>query len=135
MAETIFTKIINRDIPGHFVYEDEQCAVILDKFPAVPGQCLVIPKEPVDYIFNLDQATYTHIWNVAAQIAHALDTVYQPLRTCAVVEGFDVPHTHIKLYPITEDLKPLGQHLHMGAEASDDVLTHAAEEIKAALTS
>ena len=49
MSESIFTKIINRDIPAHFVYEDDHCVAILDKFPAVKGQTLVIPKKKMPF--------------------------------------------------------------------------------------
>jgi histidine triad (HIT) family protein len=53
---TIFTKIINREIPAQFVYEDDVCVVIMDKFPVVTGQALIIPRVEIDYFFNLDES-------------------------------------------------------------------------------
>lgn len=133
MAESIFTKIINREIPGHFIYEDDVCVVILDKFPTVPGQSLVIPKQEVDYTFDLDDATYEHIFAVAKKIAHASDMALNTARTCLVVEGFEVPHVHIKMYPLKDEHRPLGERVKMGAEASDEELFAIAEKIRAAL--
>lgn len=133
MSETIFTKIINREIPGHFVYEDDTCVAILDKFPAVAGQTLVIPKQQIDYAFALDVATYQHLSTIAQRVARALDTVFQTERTCMVVEGFEVPHAHIKLYPVL-DTTPLGKVLPHTTEADDGTLAAQAEKIIAALT-
>jgi len=127
---TIFEKIIAREIPAHFVYEDEQCAVILDRFPAVPGQVVIITKEPVDYFFELDDELVAHLLRVAKRVAKALDKTFNTVRTCLVIEGLEVPHTHIKLYPITE--KKLNTS--PGPEADDETLAKQAEEIKRALT-
>jgi histidine triad (HIT) family protein len=132
---SIFSKIIAREIPGHFIYEDEVCVAILDKFPAVPGQTLVIPKQEINYIVNLDDAAYQHLFAIAKLIAIALDTAYETERTCMVVEGFEVPHVHIKLYPMTSNEVPLGQLLPGGTMADDTVLEKEAEKIIAALTS
>lgn len=133
MSESIFTKIINREIPAEFVYEDDQCVVILDRFPTVTGQSLVIPKQEIDYAFDLDDATYTHIFAVAKKIALASDKALDTARTCLVVEGFDVPHVHIKVYPLTEADRPLGAKIALGKEATDETLKEVAEKIIAAL--
>jgi histidine triad (HIT) family protein len=101
--DTIFTKIINKKIPGYFVYEDDVCVAIMDAFPSVPGQILVIPREPVDYVFDLSADIYQHIFTVSQKIAKVLDQVFETSRTCIVVEGFEVPHTHIKLYPLSKE--------------------------------
>lgn len=129
IMSTIFTKIINREIPAHIVYEDDVCIVILDKFPAITGQTLIIPRNPVDYYFDLDDETLVHLLAVSKKIAKALDTVYQTLRTCLVIEGFEVPHVHIKLYPRTTV-----SHEWKGTEmASDETLATEAEKIRQAL--
>jgi histidine triad (HIT) family protein len=96
---SIFTKIINREIPGQFVYEDEHCVVLMDKFPVVVGQTLIISKIEVDYLFDLPDDTYAHLFAVAKIIAKASDVAFGTIRTCLMVEGFEVPHVHIKLYP------------------------------------
>jgi histidine triad (HIT) family protein len=126
---SIFTKIIRREIPGHFIYEDETCVVILDKFPAVKGQSLVIPKKEVDYAFDLDEETYLHLTKIAKRIAQASDRALGAVRTCLVIEGFDVPHVHIKLYPLMDTHTPLGSIMPTGKEASDEELAIVATQI------
>jgi len=103
MEDTIFTKIIKNEIPVPRIYEDEHCIVILDKFPAVQGQTLIIPKQQEPYVFNLSDDVYSHIFSIAKKVSIALDKTYSPIRTCLLVEGFEVPHTHIKLYPTQEE--------------------------------
>lgn len=130
---SIFTKIINREIPGHFIYEDEFCVAILDKFPAVKGQSLVIPKKDIDYAFDLDDDSYIHLFQIAKKIAKASDEALGAIRTCLVVEGFDVPHVHIKIYPMVDTEKALGAIMPNGKEATDEELTIVATQIMAAL--
>tara|TARA_B100000508_G_scaffold140940_1_gene144420 strand:+ start:1974 stop:2384 length:411 start_codon:yes stop_codon:yes gene_type:complete len=130
---TIFTKIIDREVPGFFVYEDDKCVAIMDRFPAVNGQVLVIPREEVGYIFALSTETYLHICKVSRMVAHALDDVFNTKRTCVVVEGFDVPHVHIRLYPMTSAEEPLGAVIVKQSEADTLLLTEQAEKVKAAL--
>lgn len=130
MSETIFSKIIRREIPAHFVLEDDVCVVVMDKFPSVKGQTLVIPKKEVDYIFDLDDATYQHLFKIAKQIAKASDAALKPKRTCLAVEGFEVPHVHIKIYPVTDISRGLGPYLSAGEMADDADLADLAESIK-----
>lgn len=132
---SIFTKIINREIPGHFIYEDDFCVAILDKFPAVKGQSLVIPKKDIDYAFDLDDDSYIHLFQIAKRIAKASDKALGAVRTCLVVEGFDVPHVHIKIYPMVDTSEALGSIMPKGKEASDDELAIVATQILAALES
>lgn len=130
---SIFTKIINREIPGHFIYEDDFCVVILDKYPAVKGQSLVIPKKDIDYAFDLDDDSYIHLFQIAKKIAKASDKALNAVRTCLVVEGFDVPHVHIKIYPMQDTEQALGAIMPQGKEASDEELSIVATQITAAL--
>ncbi|MFT7506991.1 MAG: histidine triad (HIT) family protein [Acidimicrobiales bacterium] len=133
MSTSIFTKIINREIPAHFIYEDEHCVVILDKFPAVRGQSLVIPKKHVDYAFDLDDDTYIHLFKAAKMIAKASDKALAAERTCLVVEGFDVPHVHIKIYPMQSTKKALGSIMPEGNEATEEDLAIVATQLIAAI--
>jgi histidine triad (HIT) family protein len=130
---SIFAKIMRREIPAHFLYEDEHCVAILDKFPAVKGQSLVIPKKHVDYAFDLDDDTYLHLFRVAKRIAKASDKALGAERTCLVVEGFDVPHVHIKIYPMQDTKEALGSIMPQGKEASDEDLKIVATQIIGAL--
>lgn len=130
MANSIFSKIIDREIPSQFVYEDDVCVVIMDKFPSTKGQTLVIPKKEVDYAFDLDDATYSHIFMVAKKIAMASDKAFRPKRTCLAIEGFEVPHVHIKIYPVYDISRGLGPYLASGEMADDEELAELAEQIK-----
>jgi histidine triad (HIT) family protein len=124
--DTIFQKIIKKEIPSVIVYEDDICIVIMDKFPSTEGQTLVIPKEAVDYVFDLNDETYNHILSVAKKVVKATDKALKPFRTCLVIEGFDVPHAHIKIYPVKEAVLSTK----MGEEKTDQELKKVAEEIK-----
>lgn len=133
MSDTIFTKIIKREIPGVFVFEDDICVVLMDKFPSVKGQTLVVPKKETDYIFDLDDETYAHIFRVAKKVALATDKALNPSRTCLAVEGFEVPHVHIKIYPVVDTSGGLGRYLTGGEMADDGELAQLAEKLKSAL--
>lgn len=126
---TIFSKIINREIPAHFVYEDEVCVVIMDKFPSVTGQVLVIPKAEIDYAFDLPDEVYQHLMIMAKKVAIALDIVFATERTCLVVEGFEVPHVHVKLFPIQEDGLNFKATIAKTIEGDDEELAMHAEKI------
>ncbi len=130
---TIFTKIINREVPGHFVFEDEHCVVLMDKFPAVAGQTLIVPKVEVDYIFDLEDALYKHLFDVVKRVSTASDKAFSAERTCLVVEGFEVPHVHIRLYPMTDTNKSLGSIIEETNEADDELLAKQAKKIAAEL--
>ncbi len=102
MEPSIFTKIIAGEVPGVIVWQDEHIIVLMDKFPAVAGQTLVIPKEQIDSLWDLPEELYTKLWSVARLTARAMDQAFSPRRVCVVVEGFEVPHAHIRLYPVPE---------------------------------
>lgn len=133
MPVSIFTKIINREIPAHFIYEDAHCVVILDRYPAVKGQTVVIPKKQIDYAFDLDDDTYIHLFKTAKMIAKASDRALNAERTCLVVEGFDVPHVHIKIYPMQDTKRALGAIMPEGIEADDAELAVVATQLIAAI--
>ena len=130
---TIFSKIIAREIPGHFVYEDDFCVVIMDKYPAVLGQSMVILKREVDYLFTLEDEEYGRLLFVAKHVALASDKAFGVSRSCLVVEGFEVPHVHIKIYPTPDTVTNLGNVMCERVEARDDNLAEQADVIKAEL--
>ncbi len=121
----IFCKILKKEIPSVKLYEDDLCMVILDKFPATKGQSLIIAKTHEPYILNLDDKTYNHLFQTAKKISRAIDKSLGTLRTCFVVEGFEVPHVHIRLHPAYE--KALKT---KGVEAADKDLAATAKKIK-----
>jgi histidine triad (HIT) family protein len=131
---TIFSQIINHEIPGFFVYEDELCVVIMDKYPAVVGQSMVILRREAPYIFDLTEDEYQHLFAVAKKVAKASDQVFKVDRSCLVVEGFEVPHVHIKIYPMPDTTTNLGNVMCERIRAHDEDLTQYAEQIGALMS-
>ena len=97
---SIFTKIINREIPAHIVAEDDDFLAFLDINPLVEGHCLVIPKTEVDYIFDLDDMTYVGLHVFCKKLARALKQAVTCQRIGTAVIGLEVPHTHVHLVPL-----------------------------------
>jgi histidine triad (HIT) family protein len=97
---SIFTKIINREIPGYIVAENEHAIAFLDINPLVKGHTLIVPKKEVDYVFDLDDETYTALQLFAKKVAKAIVQVIPCLRIGTAVIGLEVPHTHIHLVPL-----------------------------------
>ena len=126
---TIFSKIIAGEIPGFFVYQDEVCVVIMDKYPAVVGQSMVILRREVPYIFDLPDEEYQHLFSVAKRVAKASDGVFGVDRSCIVVEGFEVPHVHIKIYPMPNTTTNLGNVMCERVRAHDEDLEKYARKI------
>lgn len=128
---TIFTKIINRELPGHFVYEDDICVVLMDKYPAVIGQSMVILRRESPYLFDLTEEEYHHLFSIAKHVAKASDIVFKVDRSCLVVEGFEVPHVHIKIYPMPQTTTNLGNVMCERTKAHDEDLEEYAKKIRA----
>ena len=97
---SIFTKIVNREIPAHIVAEDEAHLAFLDINPLVMGHCLVIPKQEVDYIYDLSDEDLTNLQLFAKQVARAIEKTVSCDRIGIAVIGLEVPHAHIHLIPI-----------------------------------
>ncbi|AKP50377.1 HIT family protein [Cyclobacterium amurskyense] len=97
---TIFTKIINREIPGYIVAEDEQHIAFLDIMPLVKGHVLVVPKQEVDYIYDLEDDLYSSLHLFAKKVAKAQESVIKCTRIGVAVIGLEVPHVHIHLVPL-----------------------------------
>ncbi|MFC5623354.1 HIT family protein [Algoriphagus winogradskyi] len=98
---TIFTKIINREIPGHIVAEDENYIAFLDIMPLVKGHVLVVPKKEVDYIFDLEPEVLSGLHLFAQQVAKAIDKTIKCTRVGVAVIGLEVPHVHVHLVPLS----------------------------------
>ena len=97
---SIFSKIVNNEIPSFKVAEDENYLAFLDAFPLSYGHVLVIPKKQTDYIFDLDSDEYLGLWNFSQKVAKAMDKVIVCERIGVAVIGLEVPHAHIHLIPI-----------------------------------
>lgn len=97
---SIFTRIINREIPAHIIAEDERFIAFLDVMPLVEGHSLVVPKKEVDYIFDLDSSTLADMMVFAQKVAIALKKTISCKRIGVAVIGLEVPHTHVHLVPM-----------------------------------
>ena len=97
---SIFTRIINREIPGHIVAETDQAIAFLDIHPLVKGHTLVVPRQEVDYYFDLDATLYAELNEFARRVAIGLKRAIPCERIATAVIGLEVPHAHIHLIPI-----------------------------------
>lgn len=108
---SIFSKIINREIPAEIVYEDEQTLAFLDIRPINSGHMLVVPKHEIDQWVDLDEETYQAVMATVRKMAQLLKDKLQPERVGVVVYGFDVPHAHVHVIPMDQpgDIKLVHQ--------------------------
>ena len=97
---SIFTRIINGEIPCYKVAENEHCFAFLDISPLSKGHTLVVPKKEVDYLFDLDQESYQHLMAFSKHVAIAIGRAVACLRVGVAVIGLEVPHAHIHLIPL-----------------------------------
>jgi histidine triad (HIT) family protein len=104
---SIFTKIINGEIPCHKVAENSTHIAFLDINPIAEGHTLVVPKEEIDYLFDLPDDLLESSMVFAKKVAAALDKSLKPIRTGVIVEGLEVPHAHIHLVPIYKESQEL----------------------------
>ena len=99
---SIFTRIINGEIPSYTIAEDAYCYAFLDINPNAIGHTLCVPKQEVDKLIDLDEETYLHLMEFAKRIAGALEQVVPCKRVGMAVVGLEVPHAHVHLIPINE---------------------------------
>lgn len=97
---TIFTKIINGELPAYKVAEDDRFLAFLDISPLAPGHTLVIPKAEVDYIFDIESESYAALWQFAQRVSKAVRKAVPCKRIGVAVIGLEVPHAHIHLIPM-----------------------------------
>lgn len=128
---SIFTRIINREIPAYIIAEDENYIAFLDINPLVVGHTLVVPKKEIDFIFDLDDDTLAGLNIFSKRVAHAIRKAIPCRRVGVAVIGLEVPHTHIHLVPMNSmgDLNFTRAKLNPSKEA----LAAAAEKIIKAL--
>jgi histidine triad (HIT) family protein len=130
---TLFTRIIDGDIPGRFVWRDERCVVFLTINPLAPGHALVVPREEVDHWIDLPADLAAHLWVVAQHVGRAQQAAFSPRKVGVLVAGEEVPHTHVHLIPFTS----VRQLEISNAEADPDpaALDDAARRLRDALRS
>lgn len=99
MAECVFCKIIDGQIPCHKVYEDKEHIAFLDINPCGTGHTVVVPKKHQEYVFDMTPEELADLFRFAQKVAKGIDKALKPVRTCVVVEGFLIPHVHVHLRP------------------------------------
>jgi histidine triad (HIT) family protein len=116
---TIFTRILDGDIPGRFVWRDDQCAAFLTIEPMNPGHTLVVPIAEVDHWIDLDDDLAAHVFGVAKTIGRALQQGFRPARVGVIIAGMEVPHAHVHVVPINEETDLQFSHADRNARAED----------------
>jgi histidine triad (HIT) family protein len=97
---SVFTLIMNKSLPGHFVWEDERCIAIMTIQPIRAGHLLVIPREEIDQWSDLPGDLAAHLMTISHKIANAMKKVFKAQRIGLMIAGLEVPHTHIHLVPM-----------------------------------
>ena len=120
---SIFTKIVNGEIPSYKIAEDENHLAFLDVMPLVEGHTLVIPKKEIDLIFDLESEEFKNLWAFAQQVAKKVGAAIPCLRVGIAVVGIEVPHAHIHLVPMNsmKDLNFGNERLKLSSEQYKEI--------------
>ena len=127
---TIFTRIIEGELPGTFVWRDDLCVAFLSINPLKTGHTLVVPRAEVDNWIDLDPEVNAHLMRVSQQIARAQQQVFSPVRVGLMIAGLEVPHVHLHVVPIdgVHDLD-----FDNASATTPEALEQAASRLRAAL--
>lgn len=128
---SIFTKIINREIPGRFVYEDDDVVAFLTIEPMTQGHTLVVPRAEIDQWQNVDAAAFARVMEVSQLIGKAVTKAFSADRAGVIIAGLEVPHLHVHVFP-ARNLSDFG-FAHVDRNPSPKSLDEAQAKIKAAL--
>ena len=102
MQESLFAKIIKGEIPCHKIYEDDEVLAFLDIYPIQPGHALVIPKQQVDHLDDLNDRIYIHLFKVVKLLSQRVKGILRVERACLAVQGFDIAHAHVHISPCNQ---------------------------------
>ncbi|MDT5149283.1 MAG: hypothetical protein QOI01_1016 [Mycobacterium sp.] len=128
---SVFTKIINREIPGRFVYEDDEVVAFLTIEPMTQGHTLVVPRAEIDNWQDVDPAAFNRVMAVSQRIGKAVSKAFGTQRSGVIIAGLEVPHLHVHVFP-ARDLADFG-FANVDRNPSQKSLDEAQEKIKAAL--
>jgi len=128
---TVFTKIINGEIPGRFVYEDDEVVAFLTIEPMTQGHTLVVPRAEIDQWQDIDQEVFGHIMAVAQLIGKAVCRAFAVQRAGVIIAGLEVPHLHVHVFP-ARDLSDFG-FANVDRNPSQESLDEAQAKIKEAV--
>lgn len=127
----MFTGIIKGEIPSHKIYEDDKTLAFLDIHPTQPGQVVVVPKNQVNFVWNLNQDDYTALMSTVHKVGNRLrDTFPEKKRIAVRIEGFDVNnHAHVVIIPV-DSVEELQQSPEMNTEPDNEALRVMAERLR-----
>jgi diadenosine tetraphosphate (Ap4A) HIT family hydrolase len=128
---TVFTKIINGEIPGRFVYEDDEVVAFLTIAPITQGHTLVVPRAEIDNWQDVDPAVFGRVMEVSQRIGRAVSKAFGVERAGVIIAGLEVPHLHVHVFP-ARDLSDFG-FANADQNPSQESLDEAQAKIKAAL--
>ena len=128
---SVFTMIINRDIPGRFVYEDDDVVAFLTIEPMTPGHTLVVPRAEIDNWQDVEPAAFAKVMAVSQLIGKAVSKAFGVERAGMIIAGLEVPHLHVHVFP-ARDLSDFG-FANVDRSPSPESLDDAQSKIKAAL--
>lgn len=128
---SVFTKIIDGDLPGRFVYSDDDVVAFLTIEPMTPGHTLVVPRAEVDNWQTVDPALFNRVMAVAQRIGRAVCSAFEAERAGMIIAGLEVPHLHVHVFP-AYDIADFG-FAHVDRNPSPESLDSAQAKIVAAL--
>lgn len=128
---SVFTMIINGDLPGRFVYSDDEVVAFLTIEPMTPGHTLVVPRAEVDKWQDIEPALFHKVMDVAQRIGKAVCSAFDADRAGVIIAGLEVPHLHVHVFP-ARNLSDFG-FAHVDRNPSPESLDEAQAKIKAAL--
>jgi diadenosine tetraphosphate (Ap4A) HIT family hydrolase len=127
---TLFTRIINGELPARFVYTDDRVVAFLSIAPLTPGHTLVVPRAEIDQWTDADESLLQHCTGVARRIGEAAKTAFGAPRAGLVIAGLEVPHMHVHVFPVwTMENFDFGR----AKQATDEELETAAATLRGAL--
>lgn len=128
---TVFTKIIEGEIPGRFVWRDEKAVVFLTIEPLAQGHVLVVPRQEIEHWVDMPADLSAHVFDVAHKVGNAINNVWNPTKVGVEIVGLDVPHVHVHVFP-ANDIQTFN---FANADSNPDsaVMDESAEKIRVAL--
>jgi histidine triad (HIT) family protein len=130
---TVFTRIIQGEFPGTFVWRDERCVAFMSINPMAHGHTLVVPIEELDHWVDGSPDLIAHLFEVTRIIGAAQQSAFTPERVGVIIAGYEVPHTHVHVIP-TNDMRELS-FANAATSVDREELDRAAEAIRTALRS
>ncbi|MCK9894049.1 HIT family protein [Frankia sp. AgB32] len=128
---SVFTRIINGELPGRIVHADEHTVALLTIAPIRPGHTLVVPRVEIDRWLDLPDDVHAALWASSALVGRAIDRAFGPRRVAVIVAGLEVPHAHVHLIPIDSEKQLSFENADQAPDPA--ALDDAAERIRAAL--